>query len=101
MTASQRIRRAALPTFMAAVSGAGGAAAGVAIVAVTKGGPADRAGLRAGDVISSVAGTATPDTTTLAQVLASQEPGQVVSVTVDRDGAGHSVRLTLGELPGG
>lgn len=37
----------------------------------------------------------------LAEVLASKEPGQVVSVTVTRDGADHTVRLTLGELPGG
>lgn len=93
--------RAAIGAQVSTVSGAGGAAAGVAIVAVTKGGPADQAGLRAGDVISSVAGTATPDTTTLAEVLASKEPGQVVSVTVTRDGADHDVRLTLGELPGG
>jgi S1-C subfamily serine protease len=125
MTASQRIRRAALPTVLAAVIGAGGfavgtsthwaaigaqvstvsgaagTAAGVAIVEITKGGPADRAGLRAGDVIAMLAGTETPDTTALAEVLASKEPGQVVSVTVTRDDADHTVRLTLGELPGG
>ena len=70
------------------------------IVAVSNGGPADRAGLHAGDVISAVAGTDTPDTTALAEVLASKEPGQVVSVTVTRGGAEHTVKLTLGELPG-
>jgi S1-C subfamily serine protease len=70
-------------------------------VAVTQGGPADRAGLRAGDVITALAGTETPDTAKLAEVLAGQEPGQMVRVTVTRDGTDHEVRLTLGELPGG
>jgi S1-C subfamily serine protease len=93
--------RAAIGAQVSTVSGAAGTAAGVAIVEITKGGPADRAGLRAGDVIAMLAGTETPDTTALAEVLASKEPGQVVSVTVTRDGADHTVRLTLGELPGG
>ncbi len=39
--------------------------------AVTPGGPAASAGLQAGDVITKVNGTATPDTATLAAVLAS------------------------------
>jgi S1-C subfamily serine protease len=42
----------------------------------------------------------TLDATKLAEVLAGQEPGQAVSVTVTRDGAEHAARLTLGELPG-
>ena len=92
--------RAAIGAQVSSVSGDGGAAAGVAIVEVTNGGPADRARLRAGDVITTLAGTATPDTAKLAEVLAGQEPGQVVSVTVTRDGAEQAVRLTLGELPG-
>jgi S1-C subfamily serine protease len=51
-------------------------------------------------VITALAGTDTPDTAKLAEVLAGHDPGQVVSVTVTRDGAEHTVRLTLGELPG-
>ncbi len=92
--------RAAIGAQAGTVSGADGAAAGVGIVTVTKGGPADRAGLRAGDVISAVAGTDTPDTTALAEVLAGQQPGQVVSVSLTRGGAERTVQLTLGELPG-
>jgi S1-C subfamily serine protease len=92
--------RAAIGAQVSTVSGADGAAAGVAIVEVTSGGPAETAGLRAGDVITRVAGTETPDTTKLAEVLASHEPGQVVSMTVSRGGADREVQLTLGELPG-
>jgi len=93
--------RAAIGAQVGTVSGADGAPAGVGIVEITSGGPADQAGLRAGDVISAVAGTATPDTTTLAEVLATKEPGQVVSVSLTRGGAERTVQLTLGELPGG
>ena len=93
--------RAAIGAQVSTVAGADGAPAGVAIVAVTDGGPAERAGLRSGDVITAVAGTATPDTTTLAEVLASKDPGRSVSLTVTRGGQERTVPITLGELPGG
>jgi S1-C subfamily serine protease len=53
-----------------------GASAGPGIVAVTPGGPADRAGLRAGDVIRSVGRTRTPDLAALTGAL-------TVHVTLD------------------
>jgi putative serine protease PepD len=93
--------RAAIGAQVAAAAGADGTPSGVAIVAVTDGGPADRAGLRAGDVITSVAGTATPDTTALAEMLASKDPGQPVTLTITRGGQQQTVPVTLGELPGG
>ena len=93
--------RAAIGAQVATAAGADGTPAGVAIVAVTDGGPADRAGLRAGDVITSVAGTATLDTTALAEVLASKDPGQPVTLTITRGGQQQTVPVTLGELPGG
>ena len=58
--------------------GPSGQPAGVSIAAVTPGGPAAKAGLRPGDVITAVNGTATPDTETLAAVLAGLRPGQQV-----------------------
>lgn len=93
--------RAAIGAQVSTVARADGTAAGVAIVAVTDGGPAERAGLQAGDVITAVAGTATPDTAALAEVLATKEPGQPVTLTVSRGGQERSVPITLGELPGG
>jgi S1-C subfamily serine protease len=92
--------RAAIGAQVGTVSGADGSPAGVGIVEVSNGGPADRAGLRAGDVITAVAGTDTPDTTALAEALATMEPGQSASLTVTRGGAERTVQLTLGELPG-
>jgi S1-C subfamily serine protease len=96
--------RAAIGAQIATVSGpdgaSGGASGGAGIVAVTSGGPADRAGLRAGDVIKSVGRTQTPDATALSQALAAAQPGGKVSVTVTRDGQDHTVQVTPGQLPG-
>jgi S1-C subfamily serine protease len=75
--------------------------AGAGIAAVTPGGPAAKAGLQPGDVITAVNGTATPDTETLATVLAGLQPGQQVSLSVTKaDGSTATVHVTLGQLPG-
>jgi serine protease Do len=68
---------------------------------VEPGGPAARAGLSAGDLVTRVQGTATPDPATLADVLAGLRPGQTVTVEVATPGgATRTVRVTLGQLPG-
>ena len=64
------------------------------------GGGAERAGLRPGDVIKSVAGTQIPDTTALTQALAAAKPGDTVTVTISRASQDQDVRVTLGELGG-
>ena len=65
------------------------------------GGPAAKAGIRAGELVTSVNGTATPDPATLADVLAGLRPGQTVTVAAARPGgAGRTVRVTLGQFPG-
>ena len=71
--------RAALGVRVQTVTGPDGQPAGAGIAAVTPGGPAAKAGLQPGDVITAVNGTATPDTETLAAVLAGLQPGQQVS----------------------
>lgn len=93
--------RAAIGAQVATVTSPDGTLAGAGIVAVTSGGPADQAGLRAGDVISSLAGMPTPDTTALAQALAVKRPGEAITLTITRDARDLIVRVTLGELPGG
>jgi S1-C subfamily serine protease len=74
---------------------------GVLVTAVESGGPADKAGIRPGDVIVSVAGQETPSTDALATVLATLEPGRRVPVVVARGGDRRTVTVTLGELPAG
>jgi putative serine protease PepD len=71
------------------------------VTQVQPGGPAAKAGIRAGDLITAVNGTATPDPTTLTDVLAGLRPGQTIAVTVTGPGAAsHTVRVTLGQYPG-
>ena len=93
--------RAALGVRVQTVTGPDGQPAGAGIAAVTPGGPAAKAGLQAGDVITAVNGTATPDTETLAAVLAGLQPGQQASLSVTKaDGSTATVHVTLGQLPG-
>ena len=61
---------------------AGGTPAGTGVVTVTSGGPADRAGLRAGDIIRTAGGTPTPDPQALAGVLAAAHPGDQLTLSV-------------------
>src|ERR1700733_2162472 len=92
--------RAAIGAQVGTVTGTDGAPAGTGIVAVTGGGPADRAGLRPGDVIKSADGTPTPDTQALAGGGAAAPPGGQLTLSVVRGAQALTVKLTLGELPG-
>jgi S1-C subfamily serine protease len=92
--------RAAIGVQVGAVTGQDGNPAGTGIVTVTSGGPADRAGLRAGDVIRTAGGTPTPDPQALAGVLAAAHPGDQLTLSVVRGGQELTVKLTLSELPG-
>ena len=92
--------RAALGVEVTTVTGANGAPAGVGVVSVTSGGPAAKAGIRSGDVITAVNGTSTPDVQTLTALLANAHPGQSVKVNVTHsDGSAATVTVTLGQLP--
>jgi len=59
-------------------------------------GPAEKAGLRVGDVIQSIDGQPVADSDSLAPVLAAKDPGQEVQVKIDRDGKALDVQLVLG-----
>jgi putative serine protease PepD len=73
---------------------------GAYVGAVTPNGPAATAGLQAGDVITSVAGQATPTAADLATVLAGLKPGQTVAVAITHDGSTQTVEVKLGQFPG-
>lgn len=71
---------------------------GVFVTRVEEGGPADKAGLRAGDVITSIGGKATPTIAVLRSVIITRTPGERVKVEVWRDGRPTDFTVTVGEL---
>ncbi|MFJ9925166.1 S1C family serine protease [Streptomyces misionensis] len=71
--------------------------AGVAVVTVQSGGPADRAGLRVGDIITRVGDRSVTTITSLQEALAAGRPGGRTPVTYLRDGTRRTAQVTLGE----
>ena len=73
---------------------------GVYVGGLTSNGPAAKAGLKVGDVITAIDGKSTPTLDDLGAVLAGFKPGQTVSVKfTTQSGPSSSVKITLGELP--
>lgn len=62
--------------------------------------PADKAGLRQGDVITHVDGEEIVGATGLAKAIGSRRPGDRVEVQVLREGRSQDLQLTLTEMPG-
>jgi putative serine protease PepD len=72
---------------------------GAQVGCVVTNGPADKAGLKAGDVITKVDGTAVADADALTANLSGRAPGNSVTLTVVRDGSTKTVDVTLGSRP--
>ena len=72
-------------------------ARGALVANVEQGGPADKAGLQAGDVILSVDGRVVSDSFDLPKVIGNLAPGKTVKMKVWRQGAERDLSATLGE----
>jgi S1-C subfamily serine protease len=73
---------------------------GVVVAGVADGSPAARAGLSAGDVITSVGGTAVQSAEGVSSAIKSHSPGDRVTVTwTDTAGTSHSATVTLATGP--
>jgi serine protease Do len=68
---------------------------GVIIQSVPAGGPAAKAGLRAGDVITEIDGTRTPNGSALLNIVADSPIGKTIRVKVNRDGKEMTVPVTI------
>ena len=75
------------------------AARGAIVSSVTAGGPADRAGIRRGDVVTAINNQPVIDNNSLRNQVASLKPGSTASVTVVRNGRDQNIQVTLAELP--
>ena len=71
----------------------------VMIQTVQPGGPADKAGLRVGDVIVALGGKAVTSGNGLIATVRSHNPGEKISVTFLRDGRRQTVSVTLADAP--
>jgi len=74
--------------------GSGGASA------VESGGPADKAGLKPGDVITKLDDNVIDSGPTLIGEIWTHKPGDKVTITYERNGSSHTVQLTLGSRVG-
>jgi putative serine protease PepD len=72
---------------------------GAQIAQATSGGPADRAGLQAGDIVTKVDGDDVHGPNDVATAIEDNKPGDKVEVTVTRGGSEHTVEVTLGQRP--
>ncbi len=74
-------------------------ALGALVAEPQSGGPAAKAGIEAGDVITAVNGTTIKDARELARQIGGLPPGSSVKLSILHKGAEKSVALTLGQLP--
>jgi Do/DeqQ family serine protease len=72
---------------------------GVLVADIVKGGPADVAGLRVGDIVVDLNGTRIREVPDLQRRVAGVAPGERVRVVVVRDGARQPVTVTIAEMP--
>ncbi len=73
-------------------------AKGALVADISPDSPAEKAGIKRGDVILKVDEVETPDISTLQQTIRSHHPGDVVNVEIWRDGKTITLKVTLAEL---
>ncbi len=72
---------------------------GVLVSDVNPGGPADKAGIRRGDIITKIDGVETPTISRLRSLVAGYMPGESVEVVLFRDGETKTLSVELDEFP--
>jgi serine protease Do len=72
---------------------------GNSIEAVTAGSPADKAGIKTGDIITSIEGQAVDGMHRLEDLLVQYAPGRTISLQVYRNGQFLTIPVTLGTRP--
>jgi serine protease DegQ len=76
-----------------------GSARGALIAVVLRGGPADRAGVRAGDVVVEVEGRPVADPSTMLNLVAALEPGAPAKLKLRRQGKDIDATVDIGRRP--
>jgi len=85
------------PSVSSAVERVYGAKNGIIIRSVTPGQPADKAGLKAGDVITAINGRQLKDGDDLVNDISARKPGTSVTIGYLRDGKSMTATVTIGD----
>ncbi len=107
LIAEGRVRRAHLGVAVAprplppAAAARLGRRLGVQILQVIEGGPADRSGMRPGDLLTDLDGEPVTDAGDLQRLMVHERIGRRVAAVVLREGVEHHLGLVLDELPSG
>ncbi|HEX8478224.1 MAG TPA: PDZ domain-containing protein, partial [Telluria sp.] len=72
---------------------------GAIIAGVVRGGPADKAGMRPGDILANVDGKQVASTTDMLNLIAQLAPGGKTRMTVIRKNRETTVEVTVGKRP--
>jgi serine protease Do len=72
---------------------------GALVAAPQDGSPAEKAGIKAGDLITEVNGKEVKDARDLAKKVAELAPGSEANVTLNRNGGSKTLTVKIGELP--
>lgn len=72
---------------------------GALIAGVLKGGPADQAGVKPGDILVAVDGKTVTDSSVMLDLIAALSPGKTVTIQVIRNQAEKSIKLDVGKRP--
>ncbi|MEC7946641.1 MAG: trypsin-like peptidase domain-containing protein [Myxococcota bacterium] len=72
---------------------------GVVLGQIYPGTPAADAGLRAGDVLTTLDGAPVGDSAAVVRAIGSRKPGDVVKLGVVRDGRDRTIKVSLGDRP--
>jgi serine protease Do len=74
-------------------------ASGALVAKETENSPAEKAGVKVGDVITAVNGDKVADPKELARRIATLGPRKVVELAISRNGASETIDVTLGAMP--
>jgi putative serine protease PepD len=72
---------------------------GAQVQSVVPGGPAEKAGLRKGDLIKALDGQPVKDPSALSSAIAVKKPGDKITVQIERNGLTQELNATLGVRP--
>jgi serine protease DegQ len=72
---------------------------GAIIAGLVRGGPADKAGVKAGDVLISVEGRAVKDTPSMLNLISQLEPGRTAKLRFVREGREVDLPIVIGRRP--